>query len=358
MKRTSLSSLSKTIVLRHILVWAIFITYEVFYVQFTAGVHASFFRFSVYYLLNIGLFYFNALVILDFAFFKTPRPYWFAIGLILLEIMAYLVIKFLIDYLMLASRPVVPADWKLLADTAVVNIWRAIYFIGFSIAYWAMQSFIRYKERSHVMETGRLKDRAEKLELENKYIIAENAYLQTQVSPHLLFNSLNFIYNSVYRVSEKAGRGVMLLADLLRYSLNSGVEDQTVLLSEEIEQIRNLIELNRLRYDDALFLRFQKKGKLRNIRILPLVLISFVENMVKHGDLGDAKVPGRIDLACKDRLLLFKTVNKKRKSSPYPKGGLGLKNVEKRLSNYYQERFLLDILEDEEFFTVTLEIYL
>lgn len=349
-------SLSRALVSRHIFFWSIFIAYEVAYVRFTAGVHASVFHFAIYYILNICLFYANAHLILDYAFFKTSRPYLVAIGLILFEIAIYLAIKFVIDLLMMGANISFDSKLKSAEQFAIVNIWRAIYFIGFSIAYWSMLYLIRFKERNHLMETEQLKALAKNLELENKYMSVENAYLQNQISPHLLFNSLNFIYNTVYLKSENAGKGVMRLSELMRYSLVSADDTRTVLLSQEVEQLENLVELCRMRFGQEFYLRFRKKGKLSAIRVIPLILITLVENMMKHGDLGEKKNPAQITLEHREKKLLFETSNKKRNTSLYPKGGLGLKNIEKRLNNFYHERYTLLTRDVEDLFTVTLTI--
>ncbi|HVW95877.1 MAG TPA: histidine kinase [Mucilaginibacter sp.] len=342
------------VLFRHLLVWLIFIAYEMSLIQITVGLSASVFHYVIFYALNICLFYFNAHVILDFAFFKTHRPYLVSSLLILLEIIGYLAIKLELDNLLSGSKNlgfmINPPNEKLW----LANVWREIFFIGFSIAYWSMLYMVRFKERNHVMETEQLKAKAETLELENKYISAENAYLQNQISPHLLFNSLNFIYQSIRSLSDRAGKGVMLLADIMRYSLVSSEDNRTVELTKEVEQIEKLIELSHLRYPEELFVKFRKKGKLKDIQIIPLILITLVENMIKHGDLGDAAKPASIRLEKNENGLVFETKNKKRTGTPHAKGGLGLKNIEKRLQNHYQHRFTLNVLEDEHQFTVLL----
>ncbi|WP_461461544.1 sensor histidine kinase [Mucilaginibacter sp.] len=344
------------LIIRHAFFWAIFIAYEITYVRFTAGVHSSFIRYVVYYILNIVLFYVNAHLILDFAFFKTSRPYPVAFGLILLEIAIYLVFKFIIDLLMLESTISFLDKLKNAEQFSLINIWRAIYFIGFSIAYWSMLYMLRFKEKNHRIETEQLKTVTKNLELENKYMSVENAYLQNQISPHLLFNSLNFIYNTVYLKSEDAGKGVMRLAELMRYSLVSADDTRTVMLRQEVEQVENLVELCRMRFGEEFFLRFRKKGKLAGVRIIPLILITLVENMMKHGDLGEKRLPAQVMLAQQENKLVFETRNKKRNTSLYPKGGLGLKNIEKRLNNYYHERYTLLTRDVKDLFTVTLTI--
>jgi two-component system LytT family sensor kinase len=349
--------MNRTVILRHLLGWAIYIAYELSLIEITVGVKSGALHYGFFYFLNICLFYFNAHVILDFAFFKTQRPYLIACILIVCEIFAYLLFKLRLDALF-NGKP-----FDLTFDLAhqqlyITNIWREIFFIGFSTAYWSMLYMVRFKERNHIMETERLKAIATTLELENKYVIAENAYLQNQISPHLLFNSLNFIYNSVYNLSERAGKGVMLLADIMRYSLVSSEDNRLVPVVNEVEQIHKLIELSHMRFQEELSIRFQKKGALKNVQVLPLVLITLVENMIKHGDLGDPAKPGTIKLVIGDGRLHFEIRNKKRTSTAHLKGGLGLKNIEKRLSNHYQDRFSLNISDQPTEFTVTLILYL
>jgi two-component system LytT family sensor kinase len=347
---------NKTVVFRHMLFWLIFISYELAYLHFTVGLQATFFHFVIYYLLNIGLFYFNAYVILDFAFFRTVKPYLISIALILLELAGYLAIKFTLD-LLLSNNPKSHTDQLKHTELYVItNIWRAIYFIGLSIAYWSMLSFLRVRERNHQIETEQLKTLAKNLELENKYMSVENAYLQNQISPHLLFNSLNFIYTAVRGLSENAGKGVTRLSELMRYSLVSADDSRTVLLTEEVAQLENLVELCRMRFENEFFLRFSKKGRMTGIRIIPLILITLVENMMKHGDLGEKQSPARITLEARENTLFFETRNVKRNTSLYPKGGMGLKNIEKRLNNYYQNRYALQTRDVENLFTVTLTL--
>ncbi len=347
----------RAMILRHILVWLIFISYEMAYIKFMVGITATLFHYTVFYALNICLFYFNAYVILDFSFFKTDRPYLNAICLTVVEIMVYLAIKYGLDYLL---SKMFPPSVKLIFGKLYIltNVWRCIYFIGFSIAYWSMRYMVMFKEKNHLMETEQLKHITDKLELENKYISAENAYLQNQISPHLLFNSLNFIYNAIHKLSERAGKGIMLLADIMRYSLVSSEDNRTVPLKKELEQIEKLIELSRLRFKEEFFIRFKKKGKLAGTQILPMTLITLVENMIKHGDLGDARHPALVSLEQKDDILVFKTINRKRIGRIHPKSGLGLRNIKKRLMNYYQNQYALEILDKDDDFSVMLILHL
>lgn len=348
----------KQVISRHIIVWLFFIGYELACLKFSVGLRSPVYVFVIFYTLNIGLFYLNAHGILDFAFFKTKRPYLISFVLITLELFVYLAIKYILDTTL--SSAAVKFAYKIehVQQYFLANIWRGVYFIGFSIAYWSMLSFIRFKEKNYRIETVQLKTISENLELENKYMAVENAYLHNQISPHLLFNSLNIIYQAVKPSSPEAGESVARLAELMRYSLVSSDDVRTVLLRDEVKQIDNLVELCRMRFGKEFFLRFNKKGKLQDVEIIPLILITLVENMMKHGDLGLKKYPGRIILQHTGNLLLFETCNKKREFDLYPKGGLGLKNIGKRLNNYYHDKYTLHTSEKDNFFTVNLTITL
>lgn len=343
---------------RHALIWIIFISYEIACIHFTVGLKGTLIDFIAYYALYITLFYVNAHVVLNLSFFKTAKPYLSATLLIAIEIIVFTILKIVVDHFLLESNSTFKIQFHLTQAYLLANIFREIFFIGFSIAYWSMLYMIRFKDANHEMEKTYLRNEAHTLELENRYIVVENAYLQNQISPHLLFNSLNFIYNQVYKESEKAGESVALLAELMRYSLVSADDSRTVPLSQEVRQVENLIELCKLRFSGQFFLRFKKKGKLADIRIIPLILITLVENMMKHGDLGDRRQRAQILLEIADGCLAFATVNKVRNTGLYPKGGLGLKNIEKRLSNYYPGRYTLQAGKEDDLFKVNLMIEL
>jgi len=342
--------------LYHGLVWMTFITYELGTLFAMVGLKTHYWHYAIYYFLYIGLFYFNAHVLLDFSFFRTNRPYLTATALVILEMLSFGLLKAVIDGAFSGGQFLLPLLTK---AYLLSNIFRQVFFIGFSTAYWSLLSLIRFRNQAHQMEVEQLKHQARTLELENRYISVENAYLQNQISPHLLFNALNFIYYAVYRLSERAGKGIMLLSDLLRYSLTSGETQQKgVPLELEVAQIQKLIELDHMRFRENRYLSFKKKGDLSGYVILPLSLMTLVENMIKHGECSDPAAPATAELTLLANKLHFTTVNRKRETTPYPVTGLGLHNLKKRLSNAYQDRFELTITDLADRFSVQLIIEL
>jgi two-component system LytT family sensor kinase len=344
------------IILRHLFLWILYIGFEVEYLHITVKTMASLSHFLIYYMLNIGLFYLNSLVVLNYAFFRTGRPYLIYLLLLIPEVALYMGVKVLLDALL--SEPPVSVlqvvQWGKVYFMA--NLWRGINFIGLSIAYFSTIYMIRFKDRNHQAETERLKAVTARLELENRYISVENAYLQNQISPHLLFNTLNFVYASVEEISEKAAKGIRYLSELMRYSLVSTGDQQKVPLAAEVKQIDNLVALTRLRFGDDLYLEFTRTGEITDQAVMPLLLVTLVENMLKHGDLGEQAFPAKLDLKIFPGSLQFVAANRKRPAAPYLQSGIGLKNLEKRLENFYPGRYKLLIDDRFDIFTVTLNL--
>ncbi|WP_158557181.1 sensor histidine kinase [Mucilaginibacter conchicola] len=343
----------KSAVFRHVVFWALYITYELAFYHINSGTRAPVIHFVVFYLLNIGLFYFNAHVILDFAFFRTRLRFMNSAALIILELTIYLFVKYVLDN-MISGIEGTPGVVKFTKQYSSYSIWRGLYFIGLSIAYWSMIYMEHFRERNHRITAEQLRTKAENLELENRIITVENAFLKNQISPHLLFNTLNFIYNDVYHKSERAGEGVMLLSELMRYSLVSGDSHDQVPLSDEIRQVENLIRLCRLRFGDQVFFNFRRKGKLTGIKVIPLIFVTLVENMIKHGDIGEESCPATVELIRMDDELIFRTSNPKGSSLPSVRTGLGLKNLEKRLHNAYENRYRFEIADLGDIFSAAI----
>ncbi|WP_190300484.1 sensor histidine kinase [Rufibacter hautae] len=200
----------------------------------------------------------------------------------------------------------------------------------------------------------------QKLEAEKGKLEAEYAFLRAQINPHFLHNTLNFFYAKSLGHSDELSDGILTLCDIMRYSLESD-EDQngTVLLTKEVEHLRNVIKINQLRFSHRLQIDFQLRGELHGLRIIPLVLITMVENAFKHGELTNAAHPLRFTLEVSPQnQLTFTVVNKKRTGPKETSHGIGLDNTRKRLAAAYPNRHLLEVQDEEEFYTISLQIQL
>ncbi|RKR84624.1 histidine kinase [Mucilaginibacter gracilis] len=277
----------------------------------------------------------------------------------LLELFIYLGFKYGLDYFLFYSSGAVSTR-SYVATFLVPNIYRGISFLGCSSLYWAILRVITFRNRVHETETLQLTTLKEKAELERNLAEAMNAYLQQQISPHLLFNTLTFIHNTYYKHSRTASQCVLLLVDIMRFSLEEVNITGKTTLAKEIEQIQNFIELNQLRFDYELYIDFQVAGDTANAQIIPLILLTLTENIFKHGYLkkkeGEAKL--HITINAQNELRFVSWNLKKHQSKKKRLRSIGIQNVFKRLDYSYPHHYKLKISEEEESFGVELMMQL
>ncbi|MEH6308445.1 histidine kinase [Olivibacter sp. CPCC 100613] len=193
--------------------------------------------------------------------------------------------------------------------------------------------------------------------LEKQKAQAELTALKHQINPHFLFNSLSFIYSKSIRQDEDLAKAVLLLSDIMRYALT--VEEDKggkVILEKEITHLKNVIEINQRRLNNRLHIIYEEKVDNLQIKIIPLVLITLVENAFKHGDLLDAHYPLEIILGNQQGYLSFFIKNKKSAGTKELSNGIGLTNIKHRLRLIYGETHQFIVHEDTEMFSVSLQI--
>ncbi len=198
--------------------------------------------------------------------------------------------------------------------------------------------------------------REEKLE-------AELNFLKAQIHPHFLFNTLNNLYSLTLQRSPAAPEVVLRLSELMSYLLYDA-SAALVPLSREIETMHSYIALERIRHGTSLDLFFEITGEVEGIHIGPLLLLPFVENSFKHGvsEVIEKKWIA-LHLAVKADSLLFKVENSRSRGPVNPHqadhtGGIGLRNVKRRLELLYPERHELKIFEEEDSYLITLKMKL
>jgi two-component sensor histidine kinase len=196
----------------------------------------------------------------------------------------------------------------------------------------------------------------EKTELEKQSLTAELAFLKSQINPHFLFNSLNNIYSLAYQKSDATPDAILKLSEIMRYMLYES-NDNRVDLEKEIAYLKSFIELQKLRFKGNAFVVLEVEGQIANQKIVPLILISFVENAFKHGLATDKENPIHINISVFEDNMLFTIKNKKSNSSHKDQtGGIGMINVVRRLDLTYPEKYKLSVENKEnDYFS---ELYL
>ncbi|KQS41527.1 sensor histidine kinase [Pedobacter sp. Leaf194] len=331
-------------------IWSIFIIYEVFITGIATGRWGYFGSYLFHYLLNIGLFYFHAYgskKILEGTFrFKN----WLFIPLLVFELAAYMLIAFPVEFLMFTTIYFDPkADPIVFNEVYVLRtIWRALYFIGFSTGYVFLLNSIKERRRVQKLERQNLVNTIEKQALENDLVQSQNNFLRSQINPHFLFNTLNFIYNDARKKAPLAADAIMNLSEMMRYALKRPEASELVPLSEEVEQIEHLINLHKLRTANTINFDLIINGDLFGLRFPPLILLTLVENMFKHGNIAHSTQPSIVQIDYDRKSLTLTTINminevKKKESESHH---VGLENIDKRLNNFYKDKYAFKFYKD------------
>ncbi|MGN6416504.1 MAG: sensor histidine kinase [Pseudobacter sp.] len=195
-------------------------------------------------------------------------------------------------------------------------------------------------------------------DLENQKLQAELSFLKMQINPHFLFNALNNIYSmAVLERAQKTSNGIMKLSEMIRYMLYEKEDEQyRVTLDKEISHINNFIDLQKLRYEGELFIHFIIEGDITGRKVPPLLLFPLIENACKHGIVQDPAKPVSIQITIMDKFLNFSIHNFKNDFLKDQTGGIGLVNVQKRLSLLYPQQDLLHIQNTRKEFDVQLQL--
>lgn len=186
--------------------------------------------------------------------------------------------------------------------------------------------------------------------------------LQSQLSPHFLFNTLNNLYGLSITEHEKIPPLLLKLSELLRYSVYDAGE-VFVPLKNELAYINNYLQFEKLRIGDRLMLTTDIEEMIADeVKIAPMLLIIFIENAFKHSK-NTATPEIFVDIKIKTwgNSILFSVKNtygKEEQSNNLmgKSNGFGLPNVRKRLQLLYPNAHDLLVQSDEMFYSVELQL--
>lgn len=198
-------------------------------------------------------------------------------------------------------------------------------------------------------------------ERENVQLQSELTFLRSQISPHFMFNILNNLVALARKKSDDLEPAIINLSQMMRYMLYES-DDNKVFLSKEVDYIKSFINLQMLRFGSNVKVNMDIQGDTSLYTIEPMLLIPFVENAFKHGTgMVDnpvinitLTVDGRTNLM---RFMVANTVSPLDVSKDN-NSGIGISNVIRRLAILHPGKHNLDIVNENDTFTVDLNIYL
>jgi two-component sensor histidine kinase len=324
--------------LLHSVIWAFLIT--IFTFAATAGFNSSnglYILFIGLSLLNVLIFYTNLYLIIPITLDKRKFFIWMLACLII--VISFVAIKYGFLFYMheLSGLKMIAKDTEMLFGPSKQTI----------ISTFVINGFFIFLSTVYKFTVDWFFNEQEKSDLEKQSLTAELAFLKSQINPHFLFNSLNNIYSLAYQKSDATPDAILKLSEIMRYMLYES-NDNRVSLEKEITYLKSYIELQKLRFRGNVHVILEVEGQIDHQHILPLILISFVENAFKHGLATDAKNPIHINISVFEDKLLFTIKNRKNKLNKDQTGGIGMVNVKRRLDLSYPENYKLTIENKED----------
>jgi two-component system LytT family sensor kinase len=194
--------------------------------------------------------------------------------------------------------------------------------------------------------------------LDQQRLESELQFLKAQVNPHFLFNAINSVYFLIKKDPEKAAETLIKLSDLLRFQLYDCLDDKLP-IEKEIEYLTNFIALEKIRKGEKVKVDINFSSNLSGFHIAPFILMPFLENAFKYvSNRSDQVNLISVTLRQKEKMFYASFSNTKELVAKNEVGGIGLKNVKRRLELIYPDKHELQITNENKQYSVTLTIQL
>jgi two-component system, LytTR family, sensor kinase len=373
------------VVQNHALVWIIYTLYFYLLVSYFFDLPFSFSFVAQTILHRLGdvfLFYTNAFWVLP-RYLKIKKIPELIVSFIF-TVLCYVFYKYLLEfYIFKFLGIIIVNDTPVLVKEVAQAINQGSTFIIFSLGYYFSQRVIQQqKEIAHkdvelanqkavvaehqLVLVKKEKELAEEKEknaiLAKEKAQAEMAFLRAQINPHFLFNTLNLIYGKIITsTKEIAGDLILEFSNMMKYATSTKMQEDTVDVSGELEFLQQYLKMFKARNQHNANIDYEEEGYFGSHRVVPMVLITIVENALKHGLVDDPNNPLIIRTSLIDDFFVFMVSNPK---NPYPhdiagKGntGVGIPNIIKRLDAVYKNGgFTLESEDLQDDYIVTFTV--
>lgn len=346
----------------HLLCWMLYVGYELFFDAVFPSSWQTTTNYFYFYLFNIAFFYLHAYWVLPKALANLTHAIWKIPVFVLGEIFLFVILH-IAEGVLAGDIEFVFGGFK----TFVFDIEGLGYFVApllpyliYSTGYFFLHRYIKMQKQTKEIERRHFEQVIANQELEANLLRIEQDYLRVQINPHLLYNTLSFVNYAAKHNADEAEKAIMLLSDIMRYALEPSCDASgLVFLNGEIQQTEKLIELNQLRFNNRLNVHLETFGEPDRAKIIPLMLLTLVENVFKHGELRNPDYPAHIQVKLEGNKLSITTENLiKATSNGIMSTKTGLKNLSERLMMMYPNRHQLDYGEKRNIYKVHLSALL
>ena len=215
---------------------------------------------------------------------------------------------------------------------------------------WLYFKFQKTRDRNVDLlnEINKITDHNSQLTRSNSQLVADNALLEAehlkfQLQPHTLGN----VVSTLNAIAKNLHRGTESLAESLNYILYKG-NTHLVSVEDEVGFIRKYIQLNQLLYSDIISVRLddsqvEMHSKFYKMQCVPHLISAYlVENAYKHGDKTHPDFL-KIKVSLIQNTFVLEVSNMvNQRPNQNLNGGLGLKNMEKRLALLLGNKFKIE----------------
>ncbi|MDI5899554.1 sensor histidine kinase [Flavobacterium yafengii] len=294
--------------------------------------------------LHIPLVYFNLFVLIP-RYVLTSKYYKYTFALLLSLMVIYLLKTGLTYYIISediwpeADREYTPFEINHIVAVCIGEL----YVVAIASSIYLTQIWLKERERNRAI-----------IENQSKMKLK---YLKTQIQPHFFFNTLNNLYALSLESSKKVPDVIIKLSKLMEYVLYDIEDTKFVPLIKEIDYIQNYIEIEKLRFENV-EVSINLESNIDEVKVPPLLLISFLENAFKHGGINNDNL--KIKINCKiidGSILHFEILNNFVLSQGFKeKKGIGLTNTKKRLKLIFKKKYKLEQQIKFNFYIIRLQI--
>ena len=233
----------------------------------------------------------------------------------------------------------------------ITNSWQLLLFIPYTSL--LLYSIVYFFHNFFLLNQLKSKREIEVAELKNLNSETKNELLRQQIQPHFLFNALNTLKSLIKKEPELAEEYVIHLSEFLRASIADN-RNQTAKLIEELKICRDYMNMQKIRFGDALnyIIDLDLKDPRVQRQIPNFSLQPLLENAIKHNQFTLSN-PLDIRIYLKDEYICVSNPIRLRKLVEHSTGN-GLYNLSQRCKIIYDED--IKILNDGNYFEVQIKL--
>ena len=309
------------------------------------------------------------------------EDYWYSLKANLVEFPIHIIVVYITLYYLIPKYILQKKFWIFVLSIFIILVF--VYFVRTGLNYWLVSEDIwpeartptKFLELNHIIEVtvGELYviafitaiklmadwiiERTRTEQLQEIQLRTELKFLRTQLQPHFFFNTLNNLYALTLKKSDDASRVVPKLSDMMQYVLYE-VKSSKADLFQEIMHINNYVDIERLRFKNRIHFELDITGDIEDIKVPPLLFLSYLENCFKHGLRDNERVAINMSFnVLSKEYLEFRLANNFNPTIIQgDKHGIGISNSKRRLNLLFLNNYKLHTFIKGDIYNLYLKI--